>query len=125
VGVQRPSAGKLVSNTALESALPTKVNFTQKEWAAVGIAHLHFDDYIVSEINDVAHYFQPAHSNFEKWACRSVASEEYKQMTLWMFQTAPHWLSKRRIRTRLTPNSKSSELEQESSICIRVKKNPH
>jgi len=30
----------VVSNPALESALPTKVNFTQKEWAAFGIAHL-------------------------------------------------------------------------------------
>ena len=39
VGVERPSAGEVVSNPALESALPTKVNFTQKEWAAFGIAH--------------------------------------------------------------------------------------
>jgi hypothetical protein len=37
VGVERPSAGEVVSNPALESALPTKVNFTQKEWAAFGI----------------------------------------------------------------------------------------
>jgi len=51
-----------VSNPALENALPTKVNFTQKEWAAFGIAHLQFDDYIMSNINDVAHYFQPAAS---------------------------------------------------------------
>ena len=54
VGVERPSAGKMVTNSALESALPTKVNFTQKEWAAFGIAHLNFDDYIMSKINDVA-----------------------------------------------------------------------
>ena len=48
VGVERPSVGKSVTNPALESALPTKVNFTQKEWAAFGIAHLQFDDYIMS-----------------------------------------------------------------------------
>jgi len=58
-----------VSNLALESALPTKVNFTQKEWAAFGIAHLHFDDYIMLEINDVAHYFYAAAGRFKQWAC--------------------------------------------------------
>jgi hypothetical protein len=68
VGVERPSAGKSVTNPALESTLPTKVNFTQKEWAAFGIAHLRFDDYIMSKINDVAHYFQPAASKFDLWA---------------------------------------------------------
>jgi len=39
VGVERTSAGKLVTNSALKSALPNKVNFTQKESAAFGIAH--------------------------------------------------------------------------------------
>jgi len=53
----------LVPN-GLQGALPTKVNFTQKEWSAFGITHLHFDDYIVSKINDVAHCFQPAASKF-------------------------------------------------------------
>jgi len=95
VGVERPLAGKLVSNPALESALPTKVNFTQKEWTVFGIAHLHFEDYIMSKINDVVHYFQSAASKFEQWACQSKASEEYKQMTLRMFQK----LSERRIST--------------------------
>ena len=101
VGVERPSAGKLVSNLALESALPTKVNFTQKhaeftqkEWAAFGIAHLHFDDYIMLEINDVAHYFYAAAGRFKQWACEWEASEEYKQMTLRTSQTAPQWLQK-------------------------------
>jgi len=78
-----------VTNPALESALPTKVNYMQKEWAAFGIAHLHFDDYIMSKIKDVAHYFQPAASKFDQWACKSEALEEYKQMTLRTFQTAP------------------------------------
>jgi len=86
-----------VTNPALESALPTQVNFTQKEWAAFGIAHLHYDDYIMSKINDVVHYFQPAASKFDKWAYKSEASDEYKQMTLWTFQTALQWLSERRI----------------------------
>jgi len=56
-----------VTTPALESALPTKVNFTQKEWTAFGIAHsgLHFDDYIMSKINDIAHYSQPAASKFD------------------------------------------------------------
>jgi len=97
------------------------VNFTQKEWAAFGIAHLHFDDYIMSTINDVVHYFQSASSKFDHWAYKSEASEEYKQMTLRTFQTAPQWLSERRISTRWTPPSESSELERKSSICIRVK----
>jgi len=110
------SAGKLVSNLALESALPTKVNFTQKKWAAFAIAHLHFDDYILSKINDVAHYFQPAAGKFEKWACKSEASVEYKQMTLRTIQTAQQWLSERRISARWTPLSESSELEREISI---------
>ena len=88
----------MVSNPALESALPTKVNFTQKEleWAAFGIAHLQFDDYMMSKINFVAHYLQPAASKFEQWACKSEASEEYKQVTLRTFQTAPQWLSEGR-----------------------------
>jgi len=47
VSVERPSAGKSVTNPALTSALPTKLNCMQKEWAAFGIAHLHFDDYRV------------------------------------------------------------------------------
>ena len=93
VGAERPSAGKLVSNPSLESALPTKMNFTLKECAAFGIAHLHFDDNITSKINDVAHYFQPAASKFKQWACESETSKEYKQMTLRTFQTAPQWLS--------------------------------
>jgi len=77
-----------VTDPALESALPTKVNFTQKEWAAFGIAHLHFDDYIMSKINDVVHHFQPAANKFDQWACKSEASEEYKSITLRTFQTA-------------------------------------
>jgi len=91
VGVEQPSAGKSVSNPALESALPTKVNFTQKEWVAFGSAHLHFDDYIMLKYNDVDHYFQTAASKFEQWACESEALEEYKQMTLRTFQTALQW----------------------------------
>jgi len=42
-------------------------------------------------------------------------------MTLRSFQTAPQWLSARRIRARWKPLSESSELERECSICIRVK----
>jgi len=102
-------------------ALLTKVNFTQKEWAAFGIPYLHIDDYIMSKINDVAHYFQPAASKFEQWACKSQVSEEYKQMTLRTFQTAPQWLSERRTSAQWTPLSESSKLERKSSICIRVK----
>jgi len=116
VGVERPSAGKSVTNPALESALPTQVNFTQKEWAAFGIAHLHCNGYIMSKINDVVHYFQAAASKFDQWANKSEASEEYKQMTLRMLQTAPQWLSERRISARWTSLSESSELEQKSSI---------
>jgi len=86
-----------VKNPALESTLPTNENFTQKEWAAFGIAHLHFDDYIMSKIHDVAQYFQPAASKFDQWACEK-ALEEYKQMTLRTFQTASQWLSEKRIR---------------------------
>ena len=67
VGVERPSAGKSVTIPALESALPTQVNFMQKEWAAFSIAHLHCDDYIMSKINDVVHYFQLAASKFDQW----------------------------------------------------------
>jgi len=110
-----------VTNPALESALPTQVNFTQKEWAAFGIAHLHCDEYIMSKINDVVHYFQPAASKCDQWAYKSEASEEYKQMTLRTFQMASQWLSGRRISARRTPLSESSELERKSSICIRVK----
>jgi len=108
-------------NPALESALPTQVNFTQKEWAAFGIAHLHCDDYIMSKINDVIHYFQPAAIKFDQWACKSEALEGYKQITLRTFQTAQQWLSERRISARWTPLSESSELERKSSICIHVK----
>jgi len=85
VGVERPSAGKSVKNPALESALPTQVDFMQKEWAAFRIAHLHCDDYFMSKINDVVHYFQPAASKFDQWAYKSEASEEHKQMTLGTF----------------------------------------
>ena len=109
-----------MSNPALESTLPAKVIFTQ-EWAAFGIAHLHFHNYIMSKINDVAHYFQPAASKFEEWACKSETSEEYEQMTLRTFQKGPQWLSERTISARWTPLSESSELERKSSICIRVK----
>jgi len=110
-----------VTNPALESALPTQVNFTQKEWAAFGIAHLHCYDYIMSNIDDVVHYFQPAARKIDQWAYKSEASEEYKQMTLRTFQTNPKWLSGRRISARWTPLSESSKLERKSSICIRVK----
>jgi len=85
------------------------------------VAHLHFDDYIMSKINDVAHYFQPAASKFEQWACKSEALEESKHMTLRTFQTAPQWLLERRISARWTEHSESSELERTSSIYIRVK----
>ena len=43
------------------------------------------------------------------------------QMTLRTFQTAPQWLSERRISAWWTPLSESSELERKSSICIHVK----
>jgi len=75
----------------------------------------------MSKINDVVHYFQPAASKFDQWEYTSEASEVYKQMTLRTFQTAPQWLSERRISARWTPLSESSELERKSSICIRVK----
>jgi len=75
----------------------------------------------MSKINDVAHYVQPAASKFDQWACKSEASEEYEQMTLKAFQTAPQWLPERKISARRTPLSESSELKWKSSICIRVK----
>jgi hypothetical protein len=112
VGVEQPSAGKLVSNPALKITLSTKVNFTQKKWAAIGIAHLYFDDYIMSKIHDVAHYFQPAARKFKQWACDSEASEEYKQMTFRTFQEASQWLSERKISVRWTPLSELSKLER-------------
>jgi len=62
------------------------------EWAAFSIIQLHFDDYIMPKINDVVHYFQPAASKFDQWACKSEALEEYNQITLKTFQTAPQWL---------------------------------
>jgi len=77
-----------VTNPALESALPTQVNITQKEWAAFVIVHLHCDDYIMSKINDVVHYFKLPASKFDQWAYKSEVSEEYRQMTLRTFQTA-------------------------------------
>jgi len=85
VGVECPSAGKLVLNPALDSVLPNKMNFTQKEWAAFSMSHLHFDDYIMSKIHDNAHYFWPAASKFEQWACKSEALEEYTQMTPFIY----------------------------------------
>jgi len=85
VGVEQPSVGKSVTNPALECALPTQVNFTQKELAAFGIAHLHCDDYVMSKIYDVVHCFQPAAGKFDQWAYKSEVSEEYKQMTLRTF----------------------------------------
>ena len=121
VRVERPSAGKSVTDPALESALPTKVNFTQKEWAAFGIAHLHFDDYIMSKSMTWSSIFNQLAGTFDQWACKSEVSEEYKQMTLRTFQTAPQSLSERRISARWTPLSESSELERKSSICICVK----
>jgi len=74
-----------VSNPALKNNLPDKVNCTQEEWAAFSMTHLRFDDYIMSKLNDVAHYFQPAAIKFEQWACESERSEECKQMTLRTF----------------------------------------
>jgi len=75
----------------------------------------------MSKINDVVYYFHPAASKFDQWACKSEATEEYKQMTLRTFQMAPQWLSERSISARWTPHSESSELERKSSICIRAK----
>jgi len=115
-----------VTNPALESALPTKVNYlTQKEWAAFGIAHLHFDHYIMSKINDVVHYFQPAASKFDQWACKSEASEEYKQMTLRTFQTTPQWLAERRISARWTPLSERLRTGTEKLDLYPCEINPH
>jgi len=108
-----------VSSPALESTLPTKADFMPEKLRAVfGIAHLHFDNYIMSKINDVAYYFQPVASKFEKRACETEASElkEHKQMTLRTFHTALQWLSERRISAQWTPLLKSSELELKSSI---------
>jgi len=86
VGVEWPSAGKLVLNPSLVNALPTKVNFMQQEWAAFGISHLNFDDYTMSKINDFTHYFRPAASKFEHWACKSEALEKYKQILSGLFK---------------------------------------
>jgi len=68
----------------------------------------------------------PSIQDLQKWAVRSgteqsQSSEDYKQLTLETFETAPQWLAERRVNIKWKPLSVSSDIERKSSICLRMR----
>ena len=63
----------------------------------------------------------PSMHALQKWAEQSQSSEDYKQLTLGMFEAAPQWLAERRVNVKWKPVSVSSDMERQSSICLRVR----
>jgi len=59
--------------------------------------------------------------DFQEWAEQSQSSEDYKQLTLEMFEAAPQWLAERRVNIKWKPLSVSSDMERKSSICLQVR----
>ena len=57
----------------------------------------------------------------QKWHEVSNSLVEYKNLTFAVFAAASQWLSERSVKAQWKPLSESSDLERESSICIRVK----
>jgi len=63
----------------------------------------------------------PSMQDLQKWAEQSQSPEDYKQLTLEMFEAAPQWLAKRRVNVKWKPLSVSSVMERKSSICWWVR----
>jgi len=63
----------------------------------------------------------PNLDQLQTWYEDANSSTEYKNLTSVTFAAGPQWLSERKIKARWTPLSESSDLERQSSICIRVK----
>ena len=59
--------------------------------------------------------------DLQEWPEQSQSSEDYKQLTLEMFEAAPQWLAERRVNVKWKPLSSSSDMERKSSICLRVR----
>jgi len=58
--------------------------------------------------------------DLQEWAEQSQSPEDYKQLTLETFEAAPQWLVEKRVNVKWKPLSVSSDMEQKSSICLRV-----
>ena len=63
----------------------------------------------------------PNPDQLQAWHEDANSSMEYKDLTSATFAAAPKWLSERKVKARWTLLSESSDLERQSSICIRVK----
>jgi len=63
----------------------------------------------------------PSLQDLQKWAEQSQSSEDYKQLMLETFESAPQWLAERRVNVKWKPLSVSSDMEHKSSICLRVR----
>jgi len=59
--------------------------------------------------------------DLQKWAEKSQSSEDYKQLILETLEAAPQWLAGRRVNVKWKPLSASSDMERQSSICLRVR----
>jgi len=63
----------------------------------------------------------PSMQDLQEWAEQSQSSEDYKQLTLETFETAPQWLAERTVNVKWKPLSVSNDMERKSSICLRVR----
>jgi len=63
----------------------------------------------------------PLMQDHQTGAEQSQSSEDYKQLTLEMFEAALQWLAERRVNVKRKPLSVSSDMERKSSICVRVR----
>jgi len=63
----------------------------------------------------------PSMQALQKWAEQSQSFDDYKQLTLGTFEAAPQWRAERRVNVKWKPLAVSSDMERQSSICMRVR----
>ena len=61
----------------------------------------------------------PSMQDLQEWAEQLQSSEDYKQLTLETFESAPQWLAERRVHVKWKPLSESSDMAQFVCECGR------
>jgi len=91
-GIVEPITGRLLENEALANALSAKLEFTPQEWATFGMADLHIDDYVKSEMDCVSSYFKVVPAPQQVATEHKTQKEKKTLRQMQPFMELPNWV---------------------------------
>jgi len=91
-GIVEPATGRLLENEALANALSAKLEFTPQEWVTFGMADLHIDDYVKSEMDCVSSYFKVVPAPQQVATEHTTQNEKKTLRKMQRFMELPNWV---------------------------------